>query len=582
MTEPDFSQAACRATLALFRRVAPDAAETVAPFLPRLFQALADGHTFITLERHESALLRSAAPIVGNQGDTPLIVQQDQLFIGRIWQLEHDLAHEIIRIARSGIAPPDDTAPAKLQEWFSQANSQEQQAAAALALLQNFMLISGGPGTGKTTTVAKLLALLCLNAPQPPRIALAAPTGKAAAHMAAALHRALGEFLPEPAIRQHLAQLEGQTVHRLLKLVPPRMRPRYDGENPLPLDILLVDEASMLDNALLLDLLRAVPSGCKVILLGDENQLPSVGIGAILTELAQPTALSPATAQLFNRLLPQHSFPVSDAPPPLAENIARLNYSHRFHEQSGIGCLAKAVIAGDAETAWAQFARFPEELSVLAASPAEQHRQLYALQQAYWQAIAEQDIAAAFKHQNDIVVLCAQREDAQQFNHQYRRFLQKQGHILHDTGWFAGQMIMITRNDYANSVFNGDIGIILPEPNTANSSQAPQLAAFFPAADGHRRLPLSRLPEHEDAFALTVHKSQGSEYRRVWLLPPQHSAQMPPGFNRALLYTAITRAREQFVFCGSHTALSAACQTNPPRRSALRRLINEAAAQYAG
>ena len=141
-----------------------------------------------------------------------------------------------------------------------------------MALLQNFMLITGGPGTGKTTTVAKLLGLICNNSTKLPRIALAAPTGKAAAHMARALQRALDGFDLSPSIKVHLENLEGQTVHRLLKLRPPQMRPAFNHEHPLALDVLVVDEASMLDLPLVLELLRAVPTSCRLVLLGDENR----------------------------------------------------------------------------------------------------------------------------------------------------------------------------------------------------------------------------------------------------------------------------------------------------------------------
>lgn len=148
-------------------------------------------------------------------------------------------------------------------------------------------MITGGPGTGKTTTVAKLLALICGENENLPHIALAAPTGKAAAHMARALHRAINGFDAPEAVRRHLLKLEGQTVHRLLKLSPPKMQAAFDHIRPLPFDVLIVDEASMLDTALMLQLLKAVKTGARVILLGDENQLPSVGIGAVLSVLSQ-------------------------------------------------------------------------------------------------------------------------------------------------------------------------------------------------------------------------------------------------------------------------------------------------------
>ena len=168
------------------------------------------------------------------------------------------------------------------------------------------------------------------------------------------------------------------------------------------------------------------------------------------------------------------------------------------------------------------------------------------------------------------MVLAAGGEGAAACNEDDRQCLQRHGRARADVPWFAGQMIMIERNDYALNVFNGDIGLVLPDKENAGA-----LAAWFTAADGYRSIPLSRLSAHSPAFAITVHKSQGSEYREVWLLPP--SVEMPPesgaGLNKALLYTAITRARERFVFCGSQAVFQTACGLNAQRRSALREMM---------
>lgn len=592
----EFANAAADAALELFRRLHPQAAETCAPFLPRLFAALADGHSFIWLARDEAAALSAAAPLADGSGNAPLTVSGRRLFLGRMWQLENDLAHEIRRLAASPAAPANPAAAARnLQNWFAEPGSAGQQAATALALLQNFILICGGPGTGKTTTVAKLLALLCDGAAPLPRTALAAPTGKAAAHMERALHTALQRFPLADGLKAHLSQLEGQTVHRLLKLRPPQMRPQFDAQNPLPLDILVIDEASMLDLALMLDLLRAVPDGCRVILLGDENQLPSVGAGAVLAALAQPAVLSPELTGRLKTLLPdaEQRFQTAANAPPLSANTARLTISHRFGEHSGLGCLARAVCTGDAETALAQFARFPAELAFLPDNIPQLAERFCRAQAALWQAADAGDAAAAFTAQSRLAVLAAHREEADRFNQACRRLLAQQGRVREDAPWFAGQSIMIERNDHALGLYNGDIGIVLPDPQ----GEAGALAACFPAAGGYRTVPLSRLPAHLTAFAITVHKSQGSEYAEVWLLPGEEhtptgngnggesgaadkgaqetggAAETGGGLNRALLYTAITRARERFACAAAPETLAAACRRNETRRSALRELL---------
>ena len=562
----DLNQSAAQSALDFLQRFAPAEAGMAEPYVLRLFAALQDGHSYIRLTDDEAEQLASAENIVGRQGGMPLVMQGRRLFLGRMWQLERDLAAEICRLAHPSAQ--------NLHSWFADKGSEGQRDAAALALLQSFMLITGGPGTGKTTTVAKLLGLICSNSRQLPRIALAAPTGKAAAHMARALHRALDGFsLPEK-IYSHLVRLEGQTVHRLLELRPPQMQSAYNRWRPLPYDVLVVDEASMLDTSLLLQLLRAVPDGCRVIFLGDEHQLPSVGAGAVLAALSQDTVLSSETAGKLAEYLPEHGFLVDDEKAvPLSQNSARLTVSHRFGADSGIGCLARAVIAKDAESAWAQFGRFPQELEVMQADVKKQAELLYQRHEKYWQAVDSGNVALAYGHAADVAVLAAWRKDAEIFNETYCRHLQRFGRATEETPWFAGQIIMVTRNDYIQDLFNGDIGLIMPDTASANG-----LAAYFPDMEGFRKTAVSRLPAHETAFAMTVHKSQGSEYREVWLVPPSvasvHDEDSLSGLNNALLYTGITRARKRFVFFGSKQEMTAAIETVRIRRTALYDMVN--------
>lgn len=571
----DLNQSAAQSALDFLQRFAPEEAGMAEPYVLRLFAALQDGHSYIRLTDDEAEQLALAENIVGRQGGMPLVMQGRQLFLGRMWQLERDLAAEICRLAHPSAEKVDWMQAAQnLHSWFADKGSEGQRDAAALALLQSFMLITGGPGTGKTTTVAKLLGLICSNSRQLPRIALAAPTGKAAAHMARALHRALDGFsLPEK-IYSHLVRLEGQTVHRLLELRPPQMQSAYNRWRPLPYDVLVIDEASMLDTSLLLQLLRAVPDGCRVIFLGDEHQLPSVGAGAVLAALSQDTVLSSETAGKLAEYLPEHGFLVDDEKAvPLSQNSARLTVSHRFGADSGIGCLARAVIAKDAESAWAQFSRFPQELEVMQADVKKQAELLYQRHEKYWQAVDSGNVALAYGHAADVAVLAAWRKDAEIFNETYCRHLQRFGRATEETPWFAGQIIMVTRNDYIQDLFNGDIGLIMPDTASANG-----LAAYFPDMEGFRKTAVSRLPAHETAFAMTVHKSQGSEYREVWLVPPSvvsvRDEDSLSGLNNALLYTGITRARKRFVFFGSKQEMTAAAETVRIRRTALYDMVN--------
>lgn len=325
----------------------------------------------------------------------------------------------------------------------------------------------------------------------------------------------------------------------------------------------------MLDVSLLLHLLRAIPSGCRVIFLGDEFQLPSVGVGAVLAALSRRTVLDKETAEQLSIYLPEHGFPVEENPPALSQNVAQLTVSHRFGADSGIGCLARAVVSGKSGEGWAQFALFPDELEIREGRLKQQAELLYCKHEKYWQAVDKNDVALAFGHAADVVVLAAWRQDAEAFNEEYCRYLQRKHRAGADTPWFAGQIIMIARNDYTLEVFNGDIGLIMPDAESANG-----LAAHFPNADGFKKIAISRLPQFESAFAMTVHKSQGSEYREVWLLPPSGKIEQGgddalSGLNNALLYTAITRARERFVFWGNEEQWRLAVETRKTRRTAL-------------
>lgn len=545
----------------VLQRLAPQAAEPVLPLLDELFAAQEGGHSYITLAPQEAEALRQAAPVVGDGGAfTPLVLRGRRLFSGRLFALERSVAAELQRIAHNRVRLPENAGlRQRLRDWFPDAGHNGQRLAAALAVLQPLMLVTGGPGTGKTTTVAKLLALLCADAVEMPRIALTAPTGKAAAHMTRSLHRALSSFkVGSEQVLQHLTVLEGQTVHRLLKLNPAVGYSKFNREQPLPFDIVVADEASMLDLPLLHQLLCAIPEHGRLILLGDENQLPPVGIGAVLPVLAQPTVLTAKEAAQLAEWLPEGvPFEVRDNPPPLAGNVARLEYSHRFDPQRGVGALAQAVVNGEAAAAEAAFARFTDDLFRLPETPAALARHFAKQYEAYWQAVNSGDPAACFSAQQQLVVLTARRSQAAEFNREYRKLLVAQGRAA-EQGWFAGQVLMVAENDYAVNVFNGDIGIVLPHGDG--------LAAFFPDAGGFRAVSLSRLPAHDTAFAMTVHKSQGSEYQEVWLLGDEADSAL---FDRSLLYTAITRARRRFGYAGQMSALIAAVQRKNHRRTGL-------------
>lgn len=553
--------------------VAPAEWEIVQPWAEALLSALNRGDSYIIVPRDHLAELRCCGTLVGNiYSYSPFILNQQQLFFGRMWQLEQDVATCISKLCAPSTHSLDKSVAEDLQKWFPDQHASEQRFAAALALLQPFVLINGGPGTGKTTTVAKILALLLKHvwqAPYPPQIALIAPTGKAATHMASALHHAIQQLDLSEDILKSLSQLSGQTVHRLLQLHPPLLTGPFNPTNPLPVDILVVDESSMLDLSLFRALLRSLKPNIRLILLGDANQLPAVGLGNVLADLSVSTILTPALSQQLQQILPQQSLPPYQPDAGIAAHVATLTHSYRFDPKKGIGSLASACISGDDNAAVQAIESF-QQLKRQQVSLAELCEIWYQLQHSWWKAVKEHDVETIFSHLTDIILLAVRKADANTFNQLYRQYLARQWQVDTENG-FAGLPILITQNDYDIGLYNGDIGVMLPDLDDAQ-----HLLAYFAHGHTFRKIALSRLPQHEPAFAITVHKSQGSEYDQVWLLAPQSEASSDdPLFNRALMYTALTRARQHFTFCGSITQLTQAIKNSDHRRSGLRTALNQ-------
>lgn len=532
---------------AVFQRflalICPQQAQAISPMISRLLHAQQAGESFIYLNKQEKIQAENADKLVGSAHSfQPFTLSQNRLFITKIYQLENNIAKRIAQFAPSTMTIADSHAQTTLNTLFSGTNDQEQKAAAKQALHQPFLLISGGPGTGKTTTVAKILALLCQThyAHQHVRIALSAPTGKAAAHLQTSLNRALNTFDINDNIRQQLQSVQSYTLHRLLSITPPSMRAKYHQQKQLPYDIVVIDEVSMMDLSMTAQLLDALAANSRLILLGDAHQLPSVGMGTVLASLIK-------AANSKQERLPE------TANLPLAH--AELKTSHRFGANSGIGNLARAVKNADEKQALAYFSQYPEEI-ILHEKTANIYHQYYQSQSAYWQSIRQKNIQAAFEHFYDSIMLCVLRTDSQAFNQGYLKYLQQQGHI---GDFFDGFPIMITRNNPTNGLYNGDIGIVF------NKDKGGEV--FFPEKDGFLSISVARLAEYTPAFSLTVHKSQGSEYNAVCLLSP--SIAKAPIFDRTLLYTALTRAKKHFTYLGSADTFQAALMHKNQRNSAL-------------
>ena len=551
----------------LLYRLAPDAAALAAPYLPRLLAANQRGDVCLPLRRDEAQTLRQAQPLVGRPGDVaPLILshagRSSYLYFARHWLAEKQLANRLKTLADQDEPLPATLAAQALAGLFP--DNGRPQLAAALALRKHLLIIGGGPGTGKTSTVVRLMAALARLAEiqnQPAlTIAMAAPTGKAAARLAESVRRGISQLPISDALREQLPT-QAQTLHRLLGLRLGSARGRFHADNPLPVDVLIIDEASMVDLLLMNRTVNALPPGARLILLGDPQQLASVEAGAVLAELSRFERHSPQISHWLRQAcdaLPTDWIEDKQQPGPLTDCVISLIESHRFHAEAGIGRLADAVRQGNSPAALQLFDDLlcPEVgwATARGALPEAALRRW----QPYFDALTDGP-QAAFAAFARFMLLCVERRDVEQLNQQIAQRLERSGRKTPGKDWYAGRPVMVVENDYAQQLFNGDIGLTLPAEDGWR--------VWFANADGsYRDIAPVRLPATVSAFTMTVHKSQGSEFDEVWLLLPDKNS---PVLDRALLYTALTRARTAFAVSDDTQILSEAIQHSEQRFSGL-------------
>lgn len=518
------------------------------------------------------------SPVVGEPGEwKPLILDaQGRLYLQRYRAYEEELVQQLRQRAQTTLAPADIEATRQALNRLFPADGGEpgldwQKAAALVALYKPLCVISGGPGTGKTSTVCKILALLLEQNPgDTPKIALTAPTGKAAARLQEALLAAKQSLPCSDEIKQAIPE-QASTLHRLLGSQGNSVYFRHHADNPLPVDILVADEASMIDLALMAKLLAALPPQARLILLGDRDQLVSVEAGSVLGDICDSGRLHAYSAdfagaleKLLEQTVPQEKL----AHGALQDCIVLLRKSYRFDGNSGIGQLAEKIKQGDAKAALAVFkhSRYHD---------VEQHEdnRLYSMKsriiagfKAYRESTCPEQALEKLKQ---FRVLCAHRKGLFGVNNANRlveKLLDDAGLLKPQGGWYEGRPLMITENDYNLNLFNGDVGVVLPA-----DSGKPGLRVYFAATDGHiRSFMPARLPAHETVFAMTVHKSQGSEFDKVLLWLPE---QCSPLLSRELLYTGITRARQHATILGSSEVFSQAVRQRSQRASGLREAL---------
>ena len=488
-----------------------------------------------------------ATSIVGHPGEfKPLILHDNHLYFYRYWQYEQHLAQYIRQHLHNATTVDLAQLRAGLQRLFA-TSDELQRLAARRAVEQNFCIISGGPGTGKTSTVVKILALLLEQNPKL-RIAVAAPTGKAAARLQEVITQYKQSLDCDPAIKHAIPQ-QSYTIHRLLGAYD-SVHFKFNQNNQLPYDVIVVDEASMIDLALMTKLAAAIPVTARWILLGDKDQLASVEAGSVLGDICAP----------------------ADEDSVLQQHIVLLKKSYRFQKDSGIGQLAFAVKEGDSKQAIQlihrkQYADIVwHELDAVETQQKKLLNQILQQLEPYFSSKEPEQLLEIF---GQFRVLCAMRQGfygVERVNRLIEQELSVNKKITLGYRWYHRCPVMITRNDYSLKLFNGDIGIILWNKNK-------ELMTYFPDGQGGvREFAPQRLPEHETVYAMTIHKSQGSEFDNVlMLLPNQLSALL----TRELIYTGLTRAKRKIDIWANTEVFEQAIRRKIYRHSGLRKNLLE-------
>lgn len=541
-------------------------------YLQQLIEASLQGDSCIDISSEQIAALGQLA-ISADQATSkvaPCVYDELGLALYRYWHLEQRLAEQICRLKQQLIQP------VSCDDYLDLLTDAHQQAALQMVARQGLSIITGGPGTGKTYTLARIIAVLSQAIPHI-RVAMAAPTGKAAQRMQEALQNSFNDpkLLESGLVSEELRNQGTQTIHRLLGMGHSQT-PRFNQKQPLPYDVIVVDEASMLDLNLATLLFEAVPESCRIILLGDANQLASVDVGAVLADLQQIQAL--------------------------ADNRVQLQTSRRFAEGALIGQVAKFIQAQSYQQDHVEvLQRFEVDIvQVSELKPILLQRDMpdvvqleylpegnHAEVEIYYQKLMlgfqgyvkslknylkeersidqVQNVVKAF---DDYRILTAVRHGPfglQQLNQYAQRWLQQQLSIVTAGGWYVGRPVMMTYNDYQLGISNGDIGLCFE-----HRTQPQQFEVYFPSLN--KWVAANRLPKSiQSAFALTIHKSQGSEFTHTAVVLDQAAKNL---LSQELIYTAITRAKKVVSLLVHQEALLQAFTVRTTRKSGLVQKVN--------
>ncbi len=515
----------------------------------------------------------------------PLTLVGDRLYLDRYWRYERRVAEVL---GRRATRTADDLDPAAVRPALDRLlppsgdRPDRQRLAAASGVLRHLTVIAGGPGTGKTHTVARLLALTCeLSEGRPPRMAVAAPTGKAADRLTTALHAAAGELDTDASTRERLRSLQASTLHRLLGWHPgSHTRFRHDRHHKLPHRLVVVDETSMVSLSLMAKLVAALRPGSRLVLVGDPDRLAAVEAGAVLGDIVGPAQdgglrrsrpalrrLEAATGEPLDEVAEARPDGIDDA-------VVVLGTLRRYSEGSGIAALARAVHGGDDDAALAVLEADRPDVRWLRV-PGDAHGEpalrplredLARVGRAVVAAARNGGAGAALEALETVRVLCAHRHGpvgVRGWVPLIERWLTADVEAFDPTArWYAGRPVLVRRNTPRLGLFNGDVGVVVL------SDDGPRVV--FPGPGGARWFAPGRLEDVETVHAMTIHKSQGSQFEHVVVVLPDESSAI---LTRELLYTAVTRATDRVTVVGTEPSVRHAIARRVARASGLRRSL---------
>ncbi|AIN47469.1 exodeoxyribonuclease V subunit alpha [Candidatus Palibaumannia cicadellinicola] len=532
-------------------------------------------------------LLLTSPSVSDGSRSTPLVLDNQRLYLHRMWRYECTIAYFFQRQFRPRVVTDENRIRAVLNRLFPTKDQMINwhKIAIAVALIDQVVLISGGPGTGKTTIVAKLLAaILLLSDNARLRIMIAAPTGKAAARLSESLAQAIQKMQLDNSLRQQIA-CQAITLHRLLGAQPNSQRMRYHNDNQLHIDVLIIDEASMVDFRMMANIIDALPAHTRVIFLGDRYQLASVETGAVFRDLCQfaNTGYSVQRCQELSRLTGYRLSTKKnhegryDSRYKIADSLCLLRKSYRFNYHSGISRLAHAINVGDIQNTLALLnSKQYADIHYIPRREEQDYQKMindsitsyYYYLKLVYAGESPHAIIAKFNNYRLLTTLREGQFGVSGLNSSIEQMLMNYGLIKKIGCSYAGRPIIILHNAPSLGLYNGDIGMVL-------SSGQHILCAYFILPDSSiKAVPISCLPKHETAFAMTVHKSQGSEFTHTALVLPDNIC---PVLTRELLYTGVTRARQLlYIYAPDNGILAQTIATTIQRRSGLKeRFLSE-------